>query len=77
MLLRFDPDIDVRPLPDAATTAGVPMRLVDIDDARIADLYERPLLLVRPDGQAGWRADAVDGPRALLARLTGRDMSRR
>jgi hypothetical protein len=72
VLFRFTRNADVRSLLDAAAVVGVPLRLVDIDAPRIADLYERPLVLVRPDGQVSWRGDAIDEPEALLDRLTGR-----
>ena len=36
---------------------GIPLAVVDIDDADIAALYERRLVLVRPDGHVAWRAD--------------------
>lgn len=72
VLFRFGGKASVRALLDAATATGVPLRLVDIDDPWIAELYGRPLVLIRPDGQVGWRGDSVDAPGALLARLTGR-----
>lgn len=71
-LLRFDRNTGAQPLLDAAAAVGVPVRQVDIDDPRIAELYERPLVLVRPDGQVGWRGETIAEPEALLARLTGR-----
>ena len=45
-------------LVDAAATRGVPLRVVPIDDANIRALYERALILVRPDGHVAWRGDA-------------------
>ncbi len=41
----------------AAQAAGVPLEVVDIDEPAVAALYERRLVLVRPDGQVAWRAD--------------------
>jgi hypothetical protein len=38
---------------------GVPLTTVRIDDPAIASLYERALVLVRPDGHVAWRGDAV------------------
>lgn len=39
----------------AASSLGVPIRREHISDARIAQLYEAPLVLVRPDGHVAWR----------------------
>ena len=71
-LLRFDPAADVSALTEIATAERVPLRVVDVDDPTIAALYERTLVLVRPDGQVAWRADAVESPSGLLTHVTGR-----
>ena len=44
-------------LVEAAALRKVPLEVVDIADANAEALYERRLVLVRPDGQACWRAD--------------------
>jgi hypothetical protein len=49
----------------AAETRRVPLTIVDIADEKIAALYERRLVLVRPDGHVAWRAD--DAPADALA----------
>ncbi|OUS92175.1 2-polyprenyl-6-methoxyphenol hydroxylase [Rhodococcus sp. NCIMB 12038] len=73
VLLRFDPPADSAPLQAAADRAGVPLRVVDIDDPVASELYERALVLVRPDGQVSWRGDTmVEDPDALLTRVSGR-----
>lgn len=43
----------------AAATCGVPLRTVPVADPEIAKLYERRLVLVRPDGHVAWRSDAA------------------
>jgi 2-polyprenyl-6-methoxyphenol hydroxylase-like FAD-dependent oxidoreductase len=42
----------------AARKRTVPLRVEDIPDAEIAALYQRKLVLVRPDGHVCWRGDA-------------------
>jgi hypothetical protein len=51
---------------EAAEARGVPLRIVDIVDPSIAALYERKLVLVRPDGHVAWRADACPVDAAAL-----------
>jgi len=62
---------DVAPL-TAAAERGVPLRVIALDDPAIARLYERRLVLVRPDGMVAWRADSLpDNASALVATVTG------
>lgn len=57
-LLRFGPEPpDTRPLAQAAAERGVPLNVVDIENEAAQALYERRLVLVRPDGHVAWRAD--------------------
>ena len=66
-LLRLDaPGEDVSALLDAARERGMPLRLVDLDEPAAVKLYERRLVLVRPDGHVAWRADATPGDPAAL-----------
>ena len=59
VLLRFGTDApDVVPIVQAAALRSVPLKVVSISDPAIARLYERKLVLVRPDGHVAWRADA-------------------
>jgi 2-polyprenyl-6-methoxyphenol hydroxylase-like FAD-dependent oxidoreductase len=56
----------------AAETRRVPLTIVDLTDPTIAALYERPLVLVRPDGHVAWRADdSPADPLALIDRVRG------
>ncbi|WP_051481594.1 FAD-dependent oxidoreductase [Paraburkholderia nodosa] len=59
VLVRFDRAIETAPLEAAARAAGLPLKVEDIDDAQVHRLYERALVLVRPDGHVAWRADAL------------------
>jgi hypothetical protein len=60
---------------EAARRRGVPLRAVEIAERQIAQLYERALVLVRPDGHVAWRADEVTSVQAeqVLARASGLD----
>jgi len=46
-------------LEQAAAQRGVPLKVEHIDSREAAALYEKPLVLVRPDGHVAWRGDAV------------------
>jgi hypothetical protein len=71
-LLRLGFAGDVTPLTAAAADCDVPLRVVAIDDPTIARLYQRRLVLVRPDGMVAWRADTLpDDVAALVATVTG------
>jgi 2-polyprenyl-6-methoxyphenol hydroxylase-like FAD-dependent oxidoreductase len=45
----------------AAETRGVPLTVVPVSQPEIAELYERRLVLVRPDGHVAWRGDEAPG----------------
>jgi 2-polyprenyl-6-methoxyphenol hydroxylase-like FAD-dependent oxidoreductase len=63
---------DVTPLTAAAADRGMPLRVIALDDPAVARLYERQLVLVRPDGMVAWRADSLpDDASALVATVTG------
>jgi hypothetical protein len=73
MLLRFgiDPP-DPEPLLAAARRRGVPAAVADISEPSIARLYQRRLVLVRPDGHSCWRADAApSNPEAVIDTVRG------
>ena len=60
VLVRFgSPDANVEPLMAAASEQGVPLDVVDLDHADAAAIYEKPLVLVRPDGHVAWRGDVL------------------
>jgi 2-polyprenyl-6-methoxyphenol hydroxylase-like FAD-dependent oxidoreductase len=70
-LLRFD-DIDVDAFVAAAADRGMPLKVVDIRDEHARALYQRDLVLVRPDQHIAWRANTVPGcPGAILDRIRG------
>ncbi len=56
----------------AAARRGVPFKTVAIADPKVAELYETPLVLVRPDGHVAWRGSAPPpDPLALIDRVRG------
>jgi 2-polyprenyl-6-methoxyphenol hydroxylase-like FAD-dependent oxidoreductase len=57
VLLRFGSN-DTAPITAAAAKRGVPLKVVDVDSPDIAQLYERKLVLVRPDGHVAWRSNS-------------------
>ena len=69
-LLRFSNEKDT--LPAEAERRRIPFNAVRIDDPAIARLYERRLVLVRPDGHVAWRGDsAPEDPGVVLDRIRG------
>lgn len=73
VLVRLgSPDVDVASLTEAALAQGMPLKIVDIDHAGAAAIYEKPLVLVRPDGHVAWRGDVLPNDAAsLIDRVRG------
>ena len=70
VLLRFGADApDVAAFAAAAQSRGMPLEVVTLHEPEAAALYERRLVLVRPDGHVAWRADEVPHD---LARIVDR-----
>jgi hypothetical protein len=46
-------------LVQAAAAMQVPLRVEHIDEPEVVRVYERALVLVRPDGHVAWRGDAL------------------
>ncbi|MEV4453484.1 hypothetical protein AB0K24_50615 [Streptomyces mirabilis] len=69
--MRFA-DHDVTALVEAAAERGVPLDVVDVRDARARALYERDLVVVRPDQHVAWRGDTPPGdPLHVIDRIRG------
>jgi hypothetical protein len=72
VLLRFGEDApDAAPLREAALNRGMPLDVHTIDNDDAAKLYERKLVLVRPDGYVAWRGDTVPNALAVVDRIRG------
>ena len=59
VLFRFADAPDTAPLREAASARGVPLQEITVRDSAIAALYEKKLVLVRPDFHVAWRGDNV------------------
>ncbi len=71
-LLRFDRSAETARLAEAATKAGVPMTVLDVDAEGADTLFPHKLLLARPDQHVAWRGDSVpDDAMALVDKLRG------
>jgi 2-polyprenyl-6-methoxyphenol hydroxylase-like FAD-dependent oxidoreductase len=71
-LLRFAGAPEASAIAGAAAARGVPLKVEDIDSTEAAAIYQRGLVLVRPDGHVAWRADEPPpDPDALIDRLRG------
>ncbi len=73
VLLRLgDRAPDAASLSEAAKARQVPLREVVLADPELAALYERRLVLVRPDGHVAWRGDeAPADAAAVIDRVRG------
>ena len=73
VLLRIGTDAPASDTIEAAfRRREMPLEIVPIADPAVAQLYERKLVLVRPDGHVAWRADAPpEDPLALADRVRG------
>ncbi len=70
-LLRFA-EIDVSALRAAAERRGVPLDISDIRDPHVRTIYQRDLVLVRPDQHVAWRGNRCPAdPLALIDRVRG------
>jgi 2-polyprenyl-6-methoxyphenol hydroxylase-like FAD-dependent oxidoreductase len=72
-LLRLGPHApDAKPFRAVASAFGLKLRIVDVPDHAVRDLYERDLVLIRPDQMVAWRGDNPDAADVVLATATGR-----
>jgi 2-polyprenyl-6-methoxyphenol hydroxylase-like FAD-dependent oxidoreductase len=71
-LLRFDREVEVVSLLKAAASRRVPLEAVDVVSDESEAIYDRALVLSRPDQHVAWRGDAAPAdPLALIDRLRG------
>jgi 2-polyprenyl-6-methoxyphenol hydroxylase-like FAD-dependent oxidoreductase len=71
-LLRFDPEVNIGGIIEAAARRAVPLAVIDIDSSEAADLYPCKLLLSRPDQHVAWRGNkSPENPATLIDRIRG------
>jgi len=70
-LLAFS-DIDVTDFVEAASERSVPLEVVRIRDPHVRHVYERDLVMVRPDQHVAWRGQKPPSdPLAVIDRIRG------
>jgi len=73
VLLSFGSKPNLSPFVDAASKLGIPLRLSHTECREAHALYERAMVLVRPDGHVAWRGDEIPKcPQSVLETVTGR-----
>jgi 2-polyprenyl-6-methoxyphenol hydroxylase-like FAD-dependent oxidoreductase len=72
-LLRFS-EVSVEGIVEAFASLGAPCRVLDVRDARARELYERELILLRPDLHVAWRGNRPpEDPARVAAIATGHE----
>jgi hypothetical protein len=71
-LIRLDPSVHVAGIAEAAAQRGVPLVILDIDASNAQALYDRKLVLVRPDQHVAWRGnEEPSAPEELIDLMRG------
>jgi 2-polyprenyl-6-methoxyphenol hydroxylase-like FAD-dependent oxidoreductase len=71
-LLVLADHVDVEPMVAAANESNIPLVVEKIKDEAVRSLYQRGLVLVRPDGYVAWRGDEVPAePQAVWDTVRG------
>jgi 2-polyprenyl-6-methoxyphenol hydroxylase-like FAD-dependent oxidoreductase len=68
-LLKLDPAAEGAPIERAAGNVGMPLKILEFDNHSIRALYERALVLIRPDQHVAWRGDAPPSDCAALINI--------
>ena len=73
VLVRFGATTEsVESLGAAARAHDVPLKVIDLDSTVAAEIYEKRLVLVRPDGHVAWRGDELPAdPLAMMNYVRG------
>lgn len=80
--LHFSPTLRLGAVPPpgnrliaAASTTGMQLSVVSIPSVVLHDLYEAPLVLIRPDQIVAWRGFDDEAAPEVVARLLGKTPS--
>ena len=71
VLLQFDGGAAPDGMREAFARRRIPFRVQRLDDPHVAALYQRALVLVRPDGHVAWRGDSMDNPQHIADIVSG------
>jgi 2-polyprenyl-6-methoxyphenol hydroxylase-like FAD-dependent oxidoreductase len=71
-LLRLGPHPpDTSRMMTAAARQSIPLKVLDVPDIDARDLYERDLVIIRPDQHVAWRGNVSADPDRLFAQVIG------
>jgi hypothetical protein len=62
---------DTAPFERAAAERGMDLQVLKLVVAALAELYEAPLALIRPDQIVAWRGNDAHSAEAVLAQVLG------
>jgi hypothetical protein len=72
-LLRLGPRApDASVMMAAAVRQNIPLKVLDVPDTDARDLYERDLVLIRPDQHVAWRGNNSADPDLVFAQVVGK-----
>lgn len=76
LLVFADQDCGQKAVVEVADSLGMPLKVVDLSEEHLAKkLYEKQLVLIRPDQHVAWRADGVGDAaeaRRIMETVSGR-----
>ena len=59
MLNLSDAITDTNTITEAAHRVGLPFEVVELNEAKVRQIYQRDFVLVRPDGHVAWRGNEL------------------
>lgn len=75
-LLRLHPETSKgETIIEAAQAANMDLAVVDIQSDRLLELYQQPLVLIRPDQVVAWRGDGTADATAIIEAVLGYSIS--